>query len=628
MGSGTDLCTVKLNAASASSGLSVRLSSSNAAVTLPASVTVPGNTSSLQFTARVSSVGTAQAATLTASLGSAYKSFDLKLNAAVRTLSLSATRVTFDQNVAVNTAATQFVTMTSTGSEPVTIEGTALTGKGFNVSGATFPITLNPGQTAMLSVQFNPTVAGAATGQITISSNSSTTGTTVISLSGAAISLSRPGTTSGSFAYGGSPLVSTLVPPSPSTVISGNFFGMTIRNLAPNSLHFTPGMTPFPAFPVATLRFWDVDYWAMIDTFAGQNNWTKLDNSIAIAEQNGVSDFVFTFGRVPLWASTNPTAPCTNGEGAGSCSPPVMSALDAFAAQVAQRYCGKIKYYEPWNEPDNPEFWNGTNAQMLAIAQHVYQIVKSPANCGCTNGTCSPNGGVNPNQVLLPPISGLNPAQIAWLDSYLAAAGTPYPYADIVAFHGYVWHGWQPEEIATGMQLLRQTLAKYGLSNSELWNTEASWEWDTNLDQQQQASWLMRYHATQVALGVSRFVWYSYDNCTWGTLWSSPLCTDNQGPTGQLTEAGNAYSTIEDWLIGANLTQCQQYQNGLWACELQRSGNYDAWMLWSSTGANISVPVPESFGLTVYRDSQNNLNALPIQLTVTGMPVLLESQDL
>jgi hypothetical protein len=64
----------------------------------------------------------------------------------------------------------------------------------------------------------------------------------------------------------------------------------------------------------------------------------------------------------------------------------------------------------------------------------------------------------------------------------------------------------------------------------------------------------------------------------------------------------------------------------LWACELQRSGGYDAWMLWSSTATNISVPVPQNLGLTVYRDWQGNVHTLPAALTVNQMPVLLENQ--
>lgn len=45
-------------------------------------------------------------------------------------------------------------------------------------------MTLNPTQTVTLQIQFDPTSTGAVTGQVTISSNSSTGGTVVVALSG------------------------------------------------------------------------------------------------------------------------------------------------------------------------------------------------------------------------------------------------------------------------------------------------------------------------------------------------------------------------------------------------------------------------------------------------------------
>jgi hypothetical protein len=429
-----------------------------------------------------------------------------------------------------------------------------------------------------------------------------------------------------SFSYNGSALESTISPVGASAGVSNTFFGMTIHHLASNTPGDSTGLTPFPAFQVSTFRFWDVANWSMLEPSDGQFDWTKMDGTITTAQQNGVSDFIFTFGDVPQWASTNTSDPCTGGEGPGSCAPPNMSAFDEFATNVVQRYCGAVKYYETWNEPNGAEFWDGTNAQLLTVAQHLYQIAKSPANCGCTNGVCSPNGGGNPNQVLMPSISHLSQADLNWLDSYLATAGTQYPYADIASFHGYGESN--PENIVNDVSLLRQTLSKHGLSNLELWNTEASWGKETAPVDQDQASWLMRYHMAQIAAGVSRFVWYAYDNCNWGTLWSLSPCGNNQGAPDQLTVTGSAYDTIETWLIGATLTDCQQFQNGLWACELQRSGGYDAWMLWSSTGTNIVVPVPAESGFTLYRDWQNNVNTLPTQITVNEMPVLLENHDL
>jgi hypothetical protein len=64
------------------------------------------------------------------------------------------------------------------------VSAAAIIGAGFSVSGATFPLTLSSGQTATLNVQFDPTVPGAITGKLTISSNSSTNGSAVVSLSG------------------------------------------------------------------------------------------------------------------------------------------------------------------------------------------------------------------------------------------------------------------------------------------------------------------------------------------------------------------------------------------------------------------------------------------------------------
>jgi hypothetical protein len=138
----------------------------------------------------------------------------------------------------------------------------------------------------------------------------------------------------------------------------------------------------------------------------------------------------------------------------------------------------------------------------------------------------------------------------------------------------------------------------------------------------------MRYHVTLALTGVSRFIWYAYDNCNWGTFWEAPWCTNSDNLPAQLTPPGHAYGVIEQWLVGASIAQCQQSQNGLWVCELILPGHSSAaWMIWSSTGTEIDVPIPESSGLTDYRDWQNNMNDLSSDLTVGGMPILLESSN-
>ena len=182
-GAGTDTCTVTLTAAAPSGGLTVNLSSSDSTVTVPSTVTIPAGVASAEFTATVSSVATAQTATITASVGSMFTSYTLQLNATILALTINPASVAFG-NVVVNTPTTQQITLTSTGTAPVTINGITLTGAGFTLSGPALPITLTPNQATTVDISFDPTAVGAATGQLTITSNSSANGTAVIGLSG------------------------------------------------------------------------------------------------------------------------------------------------------------------------------------------------------------------------------------------------------------------------------------------------------------------------------------------------------------------------------------------------------------------------------------------------------------
>jgi hypothetical protein len=133
------------------------------------------------------------------------------------------------------------------------------------------------------------------------------------------LSVNATGEAYATFSYSESPLVNTLVPPNPSTPISPDFFGMTIHHTA----------TPFPPFPVSIFRFWDVVAWPGVEPTRGQFVWTRMDNTIISIKKNGVSDFIFTFGSVPAWASTNPSEACSGGGDPGRCAPPDMTEFDA-----------------------------------------------------------------------------------------------------------------------------------------------------------------------------------------------------------------------------------------------------------------------------------------------------------
>jgi len=115
-------------------------------------------------------------------VGGVSKTFSLTLNATAAALSLGSTSVAFGTD-ALNTTSTKTVTLTSSGTAALTISGVSITGAGFAESGISAPITLNPKQTATLTIRFDPATAGAFSGSVAIGSNAST-GSAAISLSG------------------------------------------------------------------------------------------------------------------------------------------------------------------------------------------------------------------------------------------------------------------------------------------------------------------------------------------------------------------------------------------------------------------------------------------------------------
>ncbi len=85
-------------------------------------------------------------------------------------LTVNPTSLSFG-SVAVNGSANLNVTLTNSGKAALTITKATATGTGFALPGATLPISLAPGISQKLQVQFAPKAAGASYGALTITSN-------------------------------------------------------------------------------------------------------------------------------------------------------------------------------------------------------------------------------------------------------------------------------------------------------------------------------------------------------------------------------------------------------------------------------------------------------------------------
>src|SRR5579863_3670082 len=103
---------------------------------------------------------------------------------AAGTLTVSSSSVSFGQ-VAVGKTANASVTVQNEGSAPVSISELNLTGQTFTMTGGgSMPMTVGAKGSVTLALQFAPTASGAATGQLTISSNASNGTSDTVALSG------------------------------------------------------------------------------------------------------------------------------------------------------------------------------------------------------------------------------------------------------------------------------------------------------------------------------------------------------------------------------------------------------------------------------------------------------------
>lgn len=354
-----------------------------------------------------------------------------------------------------------------------------------------------------------------------------------------------------------------------------------------------------PRLPIGTTRSWDshpgLD-WSDINSNPGQYDLKQFNDFIRI-NQSRDTEIVYTLGRTPPWASSRPDAPGTYGP--GQCAPPKrLEDWDKYVNALATEAAGHIRYWELWNEADDPEFYCGDIPTMVTLAQHASAIIKN----------------IDPSaKILSPSVTGSTGP--AWLGSFLSAGGASY--VDIVSFHGY-WSA-TAEDIIPVVASYRKIMKDTHVDSKPLWDTEASWAGIGSYsitDYSKRSAFLAKYYLLHWSLGIPRFVWYAYDGGQrWGGLWDKGA---------GLHRDGVAYREIYKWMVGASMNEpCSEDRSGTWTCDLERSGGYHARAIWNSR-SSVRYSVPARF--RGYRDLDGKTNTvLGRSITVRDEPILLET---
>lgn len=390
-----------------------------------------------------------------------------------------------------------------------------------------------------------------------------------------------------------------------STVIPAQLFDMS----AHSEVLFS---TPWPTMQIYGMRLWDSDTgWGQINTANGIYDWTTLDQWITAAGTHK-SQLIYTFGETPTWASSNPTdSSCDYAP--GSCWPPDDLNSDGtgtdehwinFVTAIAQ-HAPSITTWELWNTPHDTSQWNGTNAQLVRMAEDARTYIRKYIPTAKIVGPA--NGQLNYSY----PSSNCTMADK--MGGYLAAGLGKY--IDIMALHTY--YTVVPEDIVPVVQCYQSTMATYHLNSLPLWSTEGSWGLDTSLaGTSNQAGFVARLYLLLWSNGVARHYWYDWDDASTGTL----------EVNGKINSPGIAYEQVEKWMLGRTMsTLCAKNSSGIWTCGLTGSGGYAAQAVWYPGGTK-SYVAPTKY--IDYLDLSGNKHTISKGATVTvgAEPILLQNQ--
>ena len=470
---------------------------------------------------------------------------------------------------------------------------------------------------------------------------------------------------------GGSSHTSFVTPPPPprTPAASSELFGQHIQALK----------TPSP-FSVAfkEVRIWsnvDAARWANINTAQGQYDFSVVDRFLAEFYQNGMSDVLYTIGQVPGWASTNPPdLNCDFADQAnttsGGCDLPNDIAADGtgtdatyinFVVAIAQHVNdptylqthAKITYWEPWNEwyrnpvvypPSSTAFWNNyshasinaTYAQMVRMTADLRCVI---VGTGCVNGISYPVTGIDPTAKIVSPSDGEDTGpSLSVFQNFLycngTGAGAPIAgsqctsgntgsaLVDVINTHFYEPPalGLQPETLVNDVAAYNNVLSSTDKAKP-LWSGEGSWGEDAKFAQlysdttNMGAAWVARYYLSGWSAGLQRMYWYAYDSPKYGQLWNGS----------SLNLAGQAYNTLNKWILGAKLSSACSASGSVWTCSLTLANGNAAQIMWDTScqTATCSNPqiVPSTFAN--YQDLTGTNNAFAGTVQVGIKPILL-----
>jgi hypothetical protein len=191
--------------------------------------------------------------------------------------------------------------------------------------------------------------------------------------------------------------------------------------------------------------------WYEMEPEPGRYDFSFWDDVIPMAVDDFGLRLIPYVCYTPPWASAQPDSKTI-----WTTPPKDPAAFGRFVGKLVDRYKARLHSWELWNEPDIPEFWTGTPAEIAALVREGSRAVRA----------------ADPRAKVV--LGG-----IARNPSYLRTLLRDYkvsPLVDIINAHAYfeTWHEWPVEELMNYVGRLSDVIAEDG-DGQELWLAEVGY---------------------------------------------------------------------------------------------------------------------------------------------------------
>jgi hypothetical protein len=319
-------------------------------------------------------------------------------------------------------------------------------------------------------------------------------------------------------------------------IIQPEMFGLHVKN---------EQYGEWPTIPFGSLRLWDNDVaWSQIEVAPGVYDWTNLDNAVANAEANGVTDIMFVIAGTPqFYSNSTCVAPaCLPTDGAAGV-PTDFGAYQRFVTAAVTRYQGRITSYQPWNEGNLLTFFDGSPQQLAALTKITYDVVKS----------IDPAADVVATSVGTR-LGAKNNKFYRWYRPHLRALKARGWPIDAYAVHTYPASLETPVDRGVLAEKFNRLLKQENAPKLPVWDTENNFGLkgpgpqnpDVDIEGAKAANWTAVAYLDALRLGISRVYMYTWEpfNDLWGIQYYNG------------TPGAMAMETLQEWIVGTRFRRC------------------------------------------------------------------------